>query len=67
MPQYWLPREPFNSMPSLNAPLLSESRFTPEAIASIIEQLRKREDIKITEIKDELDCVKVMGKVRVGE
>lgn len=40
--------------------------FTPKAIASIIEQLRNREDIKITEIKDEPDAVKVIGKVRMG-
>jgi hypothetical protein len=37
------------------------SAFTPEAIASIIEQLRTMQDITITEIRDEPEAVRVIG------
>lgn len=60
--------------PTKNEPYISHNQewhttdyqtFSPEAIASSIEQLRTRENITITEIKDEPDAVKVIGKMRI--
>lgn len=41
-------------------------RFTPEAIKSVIEQLRKREDVKIMKIEDGPNEVRVIGQTRMG-
>ena len=57
---------PSGQYASGNYPKTEDLKFTPEAIASFIEQLRNREDIKISEIKDESDCVKVIGRLRHG-
>lgn len=40
-------------------------RFTPEAIKSAIEQLRTKDGITVTEIKDEGDAVRVLGNARI--
>lgn len=48
-------------------PNVNDLRFTPEAIASSIKQLREMKDVQITEIKDEPDAVRIMGKIRSGD
>jgi hypothetical protein len=40
--------------------------FTSKAIAPIIEQLRKRQNITINEVKDEGDAIRVLGTARIN-
>ncbi len=43
-----------------------EDKFTPEAIAETIKQMQQREDIRISEIKDEADAVTIMEQCQIA-
>jgi hypothetical protein len=45
---------------------LLEDKFTPEAIAEVIEQMKKREDVRIGEIKNEADAVTIMEQCQIA-